>query len=574
VTPKRLRLTFSAIFLLLGLLAVRLFYIQAVRGLAYSEIAQKQFVRKVRTESYRGSILDRNGNVLASSIESQSVFIRPREIKNQKEAVHLLQTAFALSASEIKEKLNSRQDFVWLERKLTPAQAQLVSESKVAGIGVQSEQRRYYPNGSLGCYVVGSVGMDNHGLTGIEQTMESFLTGKTQVIDQLKDGKGRSIQTEVPAGQASVVNSVELTLDRSLQHAAEQEIKRGVEENRASRGMIILQNPKTGEILAMAAYPNFNPNDLATGGLPSGFDFSKLQNPMVNKVFEPGSTFKLVTLSAALEEHKFSPSDTLFCENGTWKFSTVTINDHEPSGSIDFSQVMERSSNIGCAKIGLKLGKETLYHYTRAFGFGTKTGVGLPGESEGLLRDPKGWSMVTLPILAFGQGVGVTALQMASAFSAIANDGVLVEPQIFKRITESKDGKIELTTFSPQPVRQVVSSQTAKTLQGILRRVVDRGTGIQAKVSGYSTAGKTGTAQKIDPKTRKYSSTDYIASFGGFVPAENPQLVCLVILDSPKRDYWGGSTAAPVFSRVMSRAVHILGIPAEDSSPIILARGR
>jgi cell division protein FtsI (penicillin-binding protein 3) len=574
VTPKRLRLTFSAIFLLLGLLAVRLFYIQAVRGLAYSEIAQKQFVRKVRTESYRGSILDRNGNVLASSIESQSVFIRPREIKNQKEAVHLLQTAFALSASEIKEKLNSRQDFVWLERKLTPAQAQLVSESKVAGIGVQSEQRRYYPNGSLGCYVVGSVGMDNHGLTGIEQTMESFLTGKTQVIDQLKDGKGRSIQTEVPAGQASVVNSVELTLDRSLQHAAEQEIKRGVEENRASRGMIILQNPKTGEILAMAAYPNFNPNDLATGGLPSGFDFSKLQNPMVNKVFEPGSTFKLVTLAAALEERKFSASDTLFCENGTWKFSTVTINDHEPSGSIDFSQVMERSSNIGCAKIGLKLGKESLYHYTRAFGFGTKTGVGLPGESEGLLRDPKGWSMVTLPIMAFGQGVGVTALQMVSAFSAIANDGVLVEPQIFKQITESKDGKIELTTFSPQPVRQVVSSQTAKTLQGILRRVVDRGTGAQAKVSGYSTAGKTGTAQKIDPKTRKYSSTDYIASFGGFVPAENPQLVCLVILDSPKRDYWGGSTAAPIFSRVMSRAVHILGIPAQESSPIILARGR
>jgi cell division protein FtsI (penicillin-binding protein 3) len=574
VTPKRLRLTFSAIFLLLGLLAVRLFYIQAVRGLAYSEIAQKQFVRKIRTESYRGSILDRNGNILASSIESQSVFIRPKEIKNQKEAVHLLQTALALPASEIREKLNSKQDFLWLERKLTPAQAQLVSESKVAGVGVQSEQRRYYPNGSLACYVVGSVGMDNHGLTGIEQTMEPFLTGKTLVVDQLKDGKGRSIQTEVPAGQASIANSVELTIDRSLQHAAEQEIKRGVEENRASRGMIILQNPKTGEILAMAAYPNFNPNELATGGLPSGFDFSKLQNPMVNKVFEPGSTFKLVTLSAALEEHKFSPSDTLFCENGTWKFSTVTINDHEPSGSIDFSQVMERSSNIGCAKIGLKLGKETLYHYTRAFGFGTKTGVGLPGESEGLLRDPKGWSMVTLPILAFGQGVGVTALQMASAFSAIANDGVLVEPQIFKRITESKDGKIELTTFSPQPVRQVVSSQTAKTLQGILRRVVDRGTGIQAKVSGYSTAGKTGTAQKIDPKTRKYSSTDYIASFGGFVPAENPQLVCLVILDSPKRDYWGGSTAAPVFSRVMSRAVHILGIPAEDSSPIILARGR
>ena len=574
MTQRRLRFAFSGIFALLGLLAARLFYIQAVRGIAYSAIAQKQFVKKVRTECYRGDILDRDGNVLASSIESQSVFLRPREVKHPKELCRFLQTALSMPYSEIKSKLNSKQDFVWLERKLTPTQARLITERRIAGLGVQPEQRRYYPNGSLACYVVGAVGMDNRGLAGVEQTMNSVLTGKTLVSEQLRDGKGRSIQTDVPAGDEPVASSVALTIDRSLQHAAEQELRRGVEENKADRGMILVQNPKTGEILAMAAYPSFNPNDLSTGDLPRGFKFSRIQNPMINQVYEPGSTFKIVTLSAALEERQFAPSDRLFCENGKWKFATVTINDTEPAGEISLSEIAERSSNIGCAKIALKLGKDEFYRYARAFGFGTKTGVTLPGESDGLLRDPQDWSLVTLPIMGFGQGIGVTPLQMLSAFSAVANDGMLVEPVIVKQINACKDGKIHRTILSTQPVRQVVSAQTARAIRDILRGVVERGTGASAKVSGYSVAGKTGTSQKIDPKTHRYSHSEYIASFGGFLPADRPQLVCLVILDNPKKDYYAASTAAPVFSRFMARAANILGIPADQPKPLLLARSR
>ena len=440
MTSQRLRKIFSGIYILLACLAVRLFYIQIYKGLDYSELAEKQFVKKIKKESLRGEVFDRNGRCLATSLESQSVFIRPKEVDRPGELVRLLQTSLSLDPRDLRQKLGSGRDFFWLERKLSPLQARMIEEKKLRGLGVQSEQKRYYPDGSLACHIVGSVGMDNHGLSGIEQALDSFLTGKMLVVDQLRDGKGRSLLTDVRSSSAlaggaesSKSNSVALTIDRSLQYVAEREIQRGVEENRAKSGMILIQNPKTGEILAMAAYPNFDPNELSKGALPKRFDMARIQNPMVGRVFEPGSTFKIVAFSAALEEKTFSTNDVLHCENGKWKFLDVTINDHEPSADLTLPQVMERSSNIGTAKIGLKLGKDVFFRYARAFGFGNKTGLLLPGESEGLLKDPKEWSKVSLPILAFGQGLGVTAVQMIGAFSAIANGGILMEPMILKR---------------------------------------------------------------------------------------------------------------------------------------------
>ncbi len=577
---QRLSFCFAFIFVLLGALALRVAYIQIFKSVKYAEMAQKQYVKKVRSESYRGSILDRNGAILASTLESHSVFIRPKEFRRTPQSLQSLSHILSMDPSEIKQKLSTQKDFVWLERKLSPSRMEAISSNQIKGVGTVSEQKRYYPNATLACHLLGAVGMDNHGLAGIEQSLESLLKGRPLVLDQLRDGKGRRIsgsdlQRSLASGNADAASdpSVTLTIDRSLQFIAEREIKQGVEENRAERGMVILQNPKTGEILAMASYPAFDPNQLAAGSAGSAKG-AQIQNPMVSKLFEPGSTFKMVTFAAALEEKKIALSDLYDCESGKWSYGGVTINDHEPQQMLSTTEVMEKSSNIGTAKIALKLGKEALYQYARAFGFGTKSGLPLPGETEGLLRDPSRWSKVSLPILSFGQEIGVNAVQLCSAFSAIANRGVLLEPQIIKEVDEIRDGQVYKTKFETRKVRSAVSEATARTLCAILKSVVERGTGVQAKVAGYSVAGKTGTAQKIDPKTRKYSTSKYVSSFCGFVPAEDPQLVCLVILDEPKKDYWGSSTAAPIFSRIVSRSVNILGIAPQPAEPITLVKVR
>lgn len=560
-------------------MAFRLIYIQAFLSVKYSQIAQKQYVKKVRSELPRGSILDRNGAILATTLESHSVFLRPKEFQRTPESLQFLRNTLEVSHEELSGKLSGRSGFVWLKRKVTPAKAELIAARNLKGVGIVSEQKRYYPNDSLACHVLGTVGLDNHGLSGIEQNLDSYLSGKPFVMDQLRDGKGRNISGSVLQKALSPenldkepTNSITLTLDRALQHIAEKEIRQGVEENRAERGMILIQNPRTGEILAMASYPSFDPNSFSKGmGSQKGL---QIQNPMIGKMFEPGSTFKVVTFSAALEENKLSPGEMINCEEGKWKQNGVTINDHEPEGVISAMEVMEKSSNIGTAKIGIRVGKDAMYQYSRAFGFGTRSGIPMPGETDGLLREPSRWSKASLPSVSFGQEVGVSAIQLINAFSAIANEGILMEPQIIKELEEARDGKLYKTTFEPRIVRQAVSRETAKVMRNILKSVVERGTGMMARIEGYSIAGKTGTAQKIDPATKRYSTSNYTSSFCGFVPAENPQITCLVILDNPKRDYWGGSTAAPIFSRVVARAVNILGIPPQAPKPLTLARGQ
>ena len=570
-SDKRLQIQFFVIVLLLCGLAARLFHIQVIKGLAYSEMAQKQFMKKVRSETVRGEILDRNGGVLATSLECQSIFARPKDLDPSQNPLRTLQAALGVEPENLRTKISRKEDFVWIERKVNPQQAEFIAQKNLKGLGMVTEQKRYYPNGSLACHLIGSVGVDNTGLTGIEQSLDACLRGRATTITQLRDGKGRRMNPISETREAPDENSVTLTIDRSLQYIAEKELKAGVEENDAASGMIVIQNPKTGELLAMAAYPDYDPNLLSQGTLPENFDVKKLKNPIVSRLFEPGSTFKIVTLSAALEEKIFSPKDTLNCENGKWKVAGTEINDHEPSGLLTFSQVLERSSNIGTAKIGLKLGREKLYRFARAFGFGNKSGIALSGETDGLFRPLKNWSPLSLPILSFGQEVGVTAIQLIGAYSAVANDGVLMEPQVIKSVSHSSpsnDGK----DFAPRTVRRAISPETAKTMRGMMRRVVEQGTGTKAKVSGYSVCGKTGTAQKLDPKTKKYSTDKYVASFCGFLPEEHPMLVCLVILDEPKRTYWGGETSAPIFSRIMSRAVQILGIPPDHNAALLAER--
>lgn len=580
---QRLRFSCFVVFLMLAVLATRLFYIQILRGSTYLQLAQKQFLRKIKEESFRGEILDRHENILATSVESQSVYIHPKELEGSSQQLNSFLSPLSFDSNSLNKKLSSSKDgFVWLGRKLKFHQVDQLAQKKIKGLGFVSEQKRYYPNGSLACHLIGAVGLDNYGLSGIEQTFDSFLAGSSFITDHLRDGKGRTVLDPSPKRPKSFClpekhfsHSLSLTIDRSLQFVAEKEIRRGVEETRSKSGMVVIQNPYTGEILAMASYPGFDPNELAEGNFQEGFKNSRLKNLVLSQLIEPGSTFKVVAFSAALEEKKWSLKDNIFCENGKWRVEDITINDHEPCGQLSFSEVLEKSSNIGTAKIALRLGKETLHHYARAFGFGTKTGIILSGESEGLLRNPKKWSKVSLPVISFGQEVGVTAIQMVTAFSVIANGGFLMEPLIVKQLNDSKNGKMVQKIFSPQKVRRVISPETANFMKKILVQVVERGTGLQAKVVGFSVAGKTGTAQKIDLKTKKYFADKYVASFCGFVPVKNPQLVCLVILDEPEGDYWGGTVAAPIFSRIISRSLQILGIPSDDpQKPVQLVRSK
>jgi len=559
----RLQILFFTLLLLLGGLAARLFQIQILKSLAYSKMARKQFVTHVKAETVRGDILDRNGKVLATSIECQSIYAHPKEVNASQDMLKILGNTLNLDPYLIKNKILSNSDFVWIERKVPPPVAQIVAQQKIKGFGMVTEQKRYYPNGSLASHLIGSVGVDNTGLSGIEQTLDSALRHEQLAFTQLRDGKGRRMNSDFDLKAIPQKNSVTLTLDRALQYYAEKELKAGVQENKAKSGMILIQNPKTGEILAMASYPDFDPNLFSKGDVPDHFNPKWLENPSINLLFEPGSTFKIFTFAAALEEKVILPSHEFECEKGQWKVAGSLIHDHEPEGRITVSKILEKSSNIGTAKIGIKLGKEKLYRYVRAFGFGTRTGLPISGETNGIVREPKDWSNLSLPILSLGQEIGVTAVQLVSAYSAVANGGLLLEPQVIRKIERADDG-MKTEAFSPRPVRRVISQETAGLLRRMMRGVVDQGTGLKAQVPGFSVCGKTGTAQKIDPKTGKYLKEKHVASFCGFLPAEDPALVCLVLLDEPQRAYWGGEIAAPIFSRMMSRAVTVLGIPPKE----------
>ncbi len=570
--PRRLGISFLFVWAAMSGLAVRLFYLQVFQGFNYSELSQKRSHIKIKSETFRGTILDRNGNVLATSVEGYSVFLHPKQFVKSLRAIKLLETNLSLYPGEVKEKCLSGQDFVWLSRKSSAASVENISREKIEGVGVINEQVRYYPNGSLAAQLVGFSGLDNYGLSGIEQSQDKYLKGNRIELEQLHDAKGRNIFTAQSNAVKSSGNSVVLTLDRTLQYIAERELKSGIAEYEAKSGIVIIQNPTTGEILAMASIPSFDPNPLAQGARTHNLKPDALQNPAISKIFEPGSTFKAITFATALEEKRARITEKYDCENGKWKYYDRIINDHEPESIATFSEVLEKSSNIGTAKISLGIGEELFFRYVRAFGFGARTWIALPGEAEGLVRPLEKWSKVSLPSMSFGQEIGVTALQLINAYSAIANGGLLMEPLIVKELREPDGGHKVKEAYKSQIVRRVISTQTASAMRRLLLGVVDRGTGINAQIPGYTVAGKTGTAQKINPDTKRYYADKYTSSFCGFLPAESPQLVCLVVLDEPKQNYWGGSSAAPVFAKVMSRAAQIYGIAPKSANNLTIVK--
>jgi len=537
-------------------LEIRLYYIQIVSHPRYKKIADKQFISVKQAEFKRGTIYDRNGKELAIEFEASSVYAIPPSISNPQEIAKRLAPLLDVSQKEIRKKLETSNSFVWLRRKINTEIAEKIKSMHIKGIRFISEGKRFYPENELASQVIGLAGLDNQGLSGIENSFDTILRGKTEKTIRRKDGFGREVVAAGAAYPLEVTGyGVVTTLDTVIQYIAEVELRKACDETKAKLALIIVQDSQTGEILALANLPSFN------GNSSSPEKYKYLEIPAISNIFEPGSTFKPIVAAALLEENLVTMQDLFYCENGVYLFTGFPIRDHESDGWLTFVQVLEKSSNIGMAKAGQLLEKNKMYQYTRDFGFGNYTGIRLPGEMPGILKKPKDWSEISLSRLSFGQGIGVTASQLISAFSCLANGGVLMEPMIVKKIIDSR-GEV-VREFHSCPVRRVISCKTAQTLTDILCRTVENGTGKEAKIVGYKVAGKTGTAQKFDPATGTYSKTNYIALFVGYLPADRPRVTILVILDEPQGLYWGGSVAAPVFARVGLRIMHHLGVPPE-----------
>lgn len=549
ISKGRIKIVFCGIIFCFLFLAFKLGQIQIGQHQFYLKKSkgQKYVIPSNLTQITRGNIYDRKGRELAVSIMVDSCYAVPYKIKNRKTCVRKLCSILNLDYKKTVRKLKSHKSFVWIKRKLDPEIVEEIKKENLAGICFIKEEKRFYPQNELACQVIGVAGLDNQGLAGIEYYFDSYLKRKgkknTETGKKVVDFSG---------------HNVVLTIDKVIQYIAEKELKKTFINSKSKAATIVVQNIKTGEILAMANYPNFNPNRL------TAFNVKHLKSAAVSDIFEPGSTFKMVTAAASLEEGTVKRKEKIFCENGKYYTKGFYIHDHEKEEWLTFDEVMKKSSNIGMSKVAFRMKNRDFYKYVRNFGFGNLTGIDLPNEVKGILSSPKRWSKRSLSSISFGQEIGVTAIQLISAFSCIANSGVLMQPRIVKCVVNAR-GEIA-KEFKPVKVREVVSSSTAEKMVEILEGVVKDGTGTFAAIHGYRVAGKTGTAQKINVKTNNYEKNKYVSSFVGFLPLNDPQIAILVIFDESKKDYWGGVIAAPVFSRVGSQIMNYLNIPREKDS--------
>jgi len=560
----RILAIFLTLLLGLGGICAKLFTIQIQHGRRLTEQAARQYKRLLPLVSRRGTIFDRAGRELAVSLRVSSVFAQPTAIANPRETARALAPILGQPARELQARLSTDKPFVWLQRQLEPRQAEAISDLGLKGIGLVPESRRYYPRQDLASHVLGAVGLDDRGLEGVEHLYDDLLGGKPQFVTAQQDALGRLVfRQEEPAPKTPIFD-VYLTIDEVLQYITERELARAVERSGAKAGTALILDPTSGEILALANQPTFDPNHYKTSSSAAK------RNRAAADYLEPGSIFKVILAAGAMEEGVVSPTDLLYGENGSIEVSGITIRDHEKYGWLTVRQVLAQSSNVGAIKLGQKLGKSLYYHYMSAFGFGSLTGVDLPGETPGLIRRPKGWSALSLPVLSLGQEVSVTAIQFATAFAAIANGGSLLRPHVVRSLRTQDEAVAR--TVEPAVVRRVISEPTARTLLEMLTSVVEEGTGKQAAVPGYTVSGKTGTAQKVEPATGRYSHRKVVASFVGAIPAEAPRLVILVMIDEPETLRWGGSIAAPTFREIARDAVKYLKLPPSPSRDVRLVR--
>lgn len=534
-----------------GILLFRFFTIQVISRGKYSEIRKNKSRIKVTLKGDRGLILDRNLSVLANNIYRYSLGADLSKIKNREKLATLFARATNKSPRFYLRKLRPKRGFVYLVRDVQKQEMvnwDLPDKKEEPGFQTIRENRRIYPYSQSAAAVIGFTNVDNRGMNGIEGKYNSILQGEDGWQYFQMDGFNRlSPGLNLPEKLSTKGENLILSLNMNYQMIAEEELARGVIENKARGGTIVMLNPKTGEVLAMASYPGFNPNKYRD------YKVWRYKNRTITDVFEPGSTFKIVTAAAALESKKFRMSDVIFCENGVYKMAGVLLRDHKSYGKLTFKKVIEYSSNIGVAKIARKVGKKRVFNMARAFGFGNPTGIDLPGEVGGRLKNATFWSRSDATRIPIGYGVSITTLQLANAYAAVANGGYLLRPYVMKMILSPNDELVK--EIKPDTIRKVLSRKTAHRMTEIFKGVVKIGTGKRAALTNVEVAGKTGTAQKYDLKERGYSHKRYVASFVGYVPADNPQLVCAVVIDEPQKYHYGGEVAAPIFHKIMQRIV-------------------
>jgi len=550
-------LAFIALF---SAFSFRLVYLQLIKHDEYAGLAAEKHVHKQIIRAQRGEIFDANNEVLAHNVPVETIVADASHVNNAAAIADLLSTDLKLPAAELSEKLHGDRRYIVIKRDVTEALAANLREKlrsqNLRGIYFEPDAARIYPNGSLLCHVIGFSDFEHRGVDGVEASMEEYLRGQDgyRYIEHNRAGQ----EIVLYRGQERAARDgyqIHLTVDLHLQSIVEKEIDAAVREYSPRKATIILMRPQTGEVLAMATRPHFDLNKR------SDAKPEQMKNRAIADMMEPGSTFKIVAASAALNEHKLGLGSTVFCERGLWNFGGTPLHDHQAFADLSVKDILVKSSNIGAAKLALTVGEQKFYEYIRRFGFGERTGIELPGEIGGLLRSPQSWSKISITRLPMGHEIGVTPLQMTIAMSVIANGGKLVMPRIVKSIATA-DGKT-ISTLSPVVVRQVISPQTARQIGDALRGVVsDRGTAAAATVPGFIIAGKTGTAQKVDPGGG-YEKGKYVVSFTGYLPADHPEFVGLVVLDDaqtkPELNY-GGLVAGPIFSRIAEQAARYLDL--------------
>ncbi len=520
----------------------------------------------LKTYFGRGTIFDRNGSELATNLVVESVFVVPQEVRDREYTSKVLASALSQNYDRVYKEVSSNKQFAWIKRKASTDEIIHLKKSALSGVRFRSEQKRFYPKRELAANVIGFVGTDDYGLAGIEHTYQEELKGVvySQPIEQ--DGRGRNIQSLASLSRSNLGNyDLMLTLDEVIQFTTEYYLKKQVDRYKADSGMAVVMNPNSGEIYAMANVPQFNPNNY------NKFTPETRKNNTVVSAYEPGSIFKPIVAAAALDKGIAQPQDKFFCEDGSFKIGGRSIGEASGHkyGSLSIQEIIAKSSNIGAIKIAQKLGKDSFYEYIRKFGFGEKTNIQLPGVASGLLGKRKNWNEHSLASISFGQDIAVTPLQMVVALSAIANGGTLMEPHIAKALM--RDGKI-IKEIRPKKIRRVISKKTSRQMMEILKFVVENGTGKKAAIDGFEVAGKTGTAQKYIRETKSYSKTEFISSFIGYAPADDPRLAILVMIDNPKGRHWGGVVAAPVFVKIAEKSLRHLNVTSSKERIFILDR--
>ncbi len=563
LSPRRFWFLYIVFFVLFGLIIYQIVQLTCFHQPSLLKLAHRQHYLTIDTPPLRGPITDRNGNEFVTNLKIPSIYAVPRSVREEDVADLSREVAriLKLDPKWVKDRLSRDKSFVWLKRRVTFDESEKIKKLERPELGIQEEYKRFYPQGSMLAHVLGFSTVDNQGVEGLERSMDTDLKGKAGMRVTQRDAKGREIKAfEIKSMPVIDGNRVVLTIDQHLQYLTEKSLEGAFKQWKAKGAWAIVMDPKTGEILAMANQPGFDPNHYAKVGPEAK------RNRAMTDMYEPGSVFKIVAASGGLNEGTVTPETVINCENGKWNYGIKTLHDVHPYGMLPMAEVIVKSSNIGTVKIALKMGAEKFQHYVKGFGFGTQTGIDLAGEAPGYTRPPEQWSKTSPYNIPMGQEVMVTALQMVTAMSVIANGGNLVKPYIVSRVEDPAG--VTIKEKKPVIKRRVINPETAATMRAILTQVVERGTGTKAKIPDVMAGGKTGTAQKILPGGKGYSHTAFMSSFVGFAPSDNPRYAMVVVLDEARPMYYGGVVAAPVFKEVMEAALLTQGAqPHHESTP-------